>query len=254
MTEPRRLLEGEATGLERELIKALAEERPSPALSERMAAGFVASMGPALAGGGTAALTLTKGALVAAVAVAVAGGVSWLSREEPKSTRPAHASLPAAMQPAKAFPPAPKATAQAFEEPNSPPNDPSSAPTSAPPPRLRAAQTSLESMKPASEPTPEPGSDASAADDVSEEIRALDAAKSALRRGDSARALRELNGYARRFPAGVLAQEASVLRIQALARSGDRDTAGRLARQFVARHPSSPHVEQLKRLIASTGE
>jgi outer membrane protein assembly factor BamD (BamD/ComL family) len=89
------------------------------------------------------------------------------------------------------------------------------------------------------------------ADDISEQIRMLDAAKRALRRGDPARALRELNSYQQRFPAGGLAQEATVLRIRALAQAGDRETAARMARRFAARHPRSPHVECLTHLLGS---
>lgn len=71
------------------------------------------------------------------------------------------------------------------------------------------------------------------------EISSLDAARSMLARGKTREALFLLDGYSRGFPRGKLALEAELLRIDALARGGDGPEAGRRARMFLARHPSS---------------
>jgi hypothetical protein len=43
--------------------------------------------------------------------------------------------------------------------------------------------------------------------------------------------------------------EATAIRIEALVRSGDRATAARLARDFIARHPNHPLVERVQALV-----
>jgi hypothetical protein len=60
-----------------------------------------------------------------------------------------------------------------------------------------------------------------------------------LAHGNAQEALFLLDGYAHGFPRGKLALEAELLRIDALARSGDRPEARRHARVFLARHSSS---------------
>ena len=74
---------------------------------------------------------------------------------------------------------------------------------------------------------------------LSEELGALDHARLALANGDARRALSELDGYDRRFPAGRLQLEAEVLRIDALAKVERKDTARQHAEAFLRRHPNS---------------
>jgi hypothetical protein len=85
--------------------------------------------------------------------------------------------------------------------------------------------------------------------DLGAQIGALDRARAALRDGDAARCLSLLAEYDRAFPAGVMAQEAVVLRVEALLRLGDRDRARDVAARFLASHPTSPHAETLGRLV-----
>ncbi len=82
---------------------------------------------------------------------------------------------------------------------------------------------------------------------VADEITALDGARSLLARGNGAGALDALRDYHRAFPAGVLAQEASVLEIESLASAGQRDRARTLGDRFVAEHPQSPLVPRVVR-------
>jgi hypothetical protein len=60
-----------------------------------------------------------------------------------------------------------------------------------------------------------------------------------------ARALQLTAEHARRFQAGVLAQEREVLAIDALWRLGQRDLAAMRARRFAARYPNSAHRVRL---------
>jgi hypothetical protein len=88
--------------------------------------------------------------------------------------------------------------------------------------------------------------------DISLEISALDAARSALRSGRTGEALAALDrydaGYAK---AGSLRVEATALRIEALLRSGKRARATSLANAFLARNPKSPYAARVRALIAA---
>jgi outer membrane protein assembly factor BamD (BamD/ComL family) len=83
------------------------------------------------------------------------------------------------------------------------------------------------------------------------EIAALDTARSALRARQPARALAAVDDYARRFPRGVLAQEATVVRIEALTALGNRAEAERLGRSFLALHPGSPLAQRVRSVLDS---
>jgi len=80
--------------------------------------------------------------------------------------------------------------------------------------------------------------------DLREEIRLLDLARNAVRGQRPEEALASLNVYSQRFPAGAFRQEASVLRMQALAKRGDVSQASSMAKQFVESHPNSPYVHR----------
>jgi hypothetical protein len=80
---------------------------------------------------------------------------------------------------------------------------------------------------------------------LSLEIAALDRAKAVLARGDVAEALRQLDTYRASFPRGALAEEATALRIEALARAGRRDEARQALAELRKSHPESPLLESL---------
>lgn len=73
-------------------------------------------------------------------------------------------------------------------------------------------------------------------DTLGRESARVEAARSALARGEAARAVTLLDAYDREFSPGAFAIEVSVLRIEALARSGQTDRARRLGTQFLAEH------------------
>lgn len=78
--------------------------------------------------------------------------------------------------------------------------------------------------------------------DLSEQLRLIDSARSAVAAGDAAAASRALSSYASQFPHGTFGQEAAVLRIETTDLQGNHAQAAALARSFLARHPNSPHV------------
>jgi len=84
---------------------------------------------------------------------------------------------------------------------------------------------------------------------LADELALLDAARRALRRGNARVALSELDRHQAEFPRGLLGQEATLLRIEALVRSGNRPAAEALARQFLARQPNSPHAKRIESLL-----
>jgi hypothetical protein len=88
-------------------------------------------------------------------------------------------------------------------------------------------------------------------DPLGDEIAALDEARSALRNHQPANALSALDGYANRFPHGVLAPEATVVRVEALLAGGDRVQAARLGRAFLAAHPDSPLAVRVRSMLDS---
>ncbi len=83
---------------------------------------------------------------------------------------------------------------------------------------------------------------------LSEEVAALDKAQSLLD-DDPEGALAALEGYDEGFRGGVLAQEAEVLRIEALAKVGQQDKARAAAATFLAKHPTSPLASRVRQLL-----
>jgi outer membrane protein assembly factor BamD (BamD/ComL family) len=79
----------------------------------------------------------------------------------------------------------------------------------------------------------------SSASALSAELSALDTARSALASGNPSSALSDLDQYAHQFPHGKLGLEAEVLRIDALAKSGQSAAAKKRAQAFMKRHPDS---------------
>lgn len=85
-----------------------------------------------------------------------------------------------------------------------------------------------------------PVAEASETRDVVAEAKALRAIRAALRDQHPGQALRRLRQYLSRFPTGVLRDEATLLRADALCMDGQREKARDVATQFVRAHPKSP--------------
>ena len=88
----------------------------------------------------------------------------------------------------------------------------------------------------------------SPAPSLADEVAAIRSAKSALASGNPAQALHELDAYKARFPNGRLAQEATVVRIEALNNAGNRAAAGAMADRFLAAHADSPYAARVRSL------
>ena len=85
---------------------------------------------------------------------------------------------------------------------------------------------------------------------LADEQRTIEAARAALAHGDVAGARRALDAHDATYPGGAFAAEAELLRIDALARSGERARVAREAQAALARSPSSPYAARLRALAA----
>lgn len=218
MTDPERLLDGGGSELERELLGALATERPTPALSRRMRQGLVAL------GLLTSAKTGVAGILALVGVVSV--GVTTALIAQRQSLEPRSLSTSAASAVAHVVASAARSAPEA-------PSTPSA--SALPPPVARGSAVGA--------------APSSTGGDLREQIALLDRARAAVRAGNSGAALAELGAYAKRFPRGEFSQEVTVLKIEALVQNGQMDGARSLGRRFLAAHPESPHVERIERLI-----
>lgn len=93
------------------------------------------------------------------------------------------------------------------------------------------------------------GEAAHAGDTFDEELALVSAARSSLEKGDSSATLRAVSTYQDRFRQGLFAQEIEVIRIEALAASGEQSRARAAAERFSAAHPKSPYADRVRSLI-----
>ncbi len=219
MTDPERMLDGGGSAFERELLGSLAKERPGRALSRRMRQGLVLSGVLASAKAGMASWVLIAGFVTAGATA----GVVALTRGVPEAAAPVVAPKVELSRTPKAEPPPEPVT------------------TAAP-----VAPAQGEVAKPSSVAPP-----AASSGDLREEIALLDQARAAVRGGNAEKALALLALHQRKFPRGEFRQEVTVLRIEALAGTGQAAAAAALGKKFLAAHPESPHAERIERLIGA---
>jgi len=101
-------------------------------------------------------------------------------------------------------------------------------------------------------PAPVAAPSASAGGTSAAELAVLDRARAVLADGEPARALSILDTYRARFPRGIMTPEASILRIEALVKAGDRPAAKRLADAFLQADPASPYSSRIASLLAAS--
>jgi hypothetical protein len=225
----------DTTEFERRLLEAAGAERPPAELSARMAGALGLPPSPGLGPLPTAKLGggwLSVGVIAAALGGAYGAWTLAQPAKEASSPAPAVSSV--------------KSTALDVS-PQSVIEPPAAAPVEPLPPAPANSQATLpRGSKGSSEANaaPERG-------DLREEIRLIDAVRSALAAHAPAEAQSLLKRYAARFPGGTFAQEAAVLRIEALEQSGQHQKARALSRDFQSKHPSSPLSERLRRLSAN---
>jgi hypothetical protein len=268
--EPPRLL-GSGTAHERRLLQSAerdlvphgARARLEAALSPLLADVAPARPAAVEAGGSppapqpraeTAALTRSalgvRGGVVGLIGAGIVAGI--VAALALSSSEPAPASVPApelapALAPVGADPlAASPAPPPAVEEPAPPSGAPSAegnsreltegaaAPSSSAPQRRR----------------PSPSVKLERRATLLEEVRQLDAVRSALQGGALADARRGLQSYAARFPQGELRLEHALLRLELLLAGGERAAAQQLARELLTWPGSERHARRL-RVLAS---
>ena len=241
MNDPDRLLlDAGAGSLERALLEAWNEDRPSPEARAKtlaalgLASGVVAgaaataSVAPKAMVAGSAALLKWIG--LAVLLLGVAAVVVAKSRNDSDAQIPAPiAPAVTAVAPHADVAPTPAPSSSAVLDFDSLP--PTPAPSSATPPHAKH-------VAPAADP------------DLSPQIALLDGARAALAAGDGARAKALASRYELQFPNGAFSQEAEVLRIEAMLAQGDRDGATRAGARFLQSHPSSPHAAHVRELLS----
>ncbi|MDC0677615.1 hypothetical protein [Sorangium atrum] len=222
------------------------------------------SAAPALKAGTGKLLALTKWSLGAAIGVGLIGaGVALLRPSAPPSAAapssapqaaltppaagepPAAAALPAAPSPA---PSGPMTRAPLPLQASAPP---APAPAAASPPRPKSAAPRAGSARGA------PGDalgEQIAIDALGEQVAMIDRARDALAAGDAAGCLTALDAHDSKFPRSAMGEEATVLRIEALIRRGDRSRAAELGQRFLASRPTSAHASGVRALLGAAKE
>lgn len=234
--------------LAREVLASARRDRPATAARERALAAGLGALGPVppaargessgtdAPGTGAAKVGVLKWIAAAAGAAIVAGAIVTL--------RPSaeHAEVPAATPPVQSTDTPTSAstestpTSASTESTSAPGAIEESAPSAAPPPLPNAPRKAA--------PAP-----AAPGDALGEEIALVDAARGALNAGDPAKALARLDAYDRDHENGSLKLEASVLRVEALARSGRRAEADRLGRSVLAAPGGGAYRAKLERIL-----
>ncbi|WP_437963012.1 hypothetical protein WME76_48305 (plasmid) [Sorangium sp. So ce119] len=273
MTDPKPLGElgdDETTDLERALLRSWKHESPSSSARARalaiagLAAGTSAApdahAAPAPKAAAGKLLTLAKWGLGAVIGAGLLGaGVALLrppaapSAAAPPSEPPAASAQPVATAPPVADEP-PAASAQ----PVTPAPAPSGPVTRAPIPLQASASPSPAPAAVASPPRPTGAASrarsapVAPADALGEQVAMIDRARDALGAGDAAGCLAALDAHDGRFPRSAMGEEATVLRIEALIRLGDRARAADLGQRFLASRPTSPHAAGVRALLGAT--
>jgi len=232
MDDPQRLLEGTGTALEQTLLRELRSYRgPKKMRAHTLAAlGVTGSAGLAAGGavawwsGKTLGAKLLLTASVASVLVGIPAGYFILRQSATPPALPAPPTV-ATMPPGQPLPaPAPVTPATVPDAPASP----------TPPPVARVSRRGVMTSA-----------------DLRAELEALDTVRSTLARGDFFGSLSLLDAYFQKFRHGRLQLEAEILRIEALARSGQAEAARSYAKEFLRRNPKSVHAARLQ-AIAGT--
>jgi TolA-binding protein len=225
MNDPVRLLETGASDFEAELLRA----GRSDAMSDRSRAQILAGIG---IGGLLTASTVATGVRAAAskgwlatAGVGAAGALAIWAGVRSQAPEPTPPPTPVAVQAA----PAPRPPRPTPEPTIAPVTEPEVLPP-APPARVRATPVERDAS-------------------LTAELGALEQARGAFLRRDYSQTLRLLDEYAHRFPKRQLGSEATVLRIEALAARGDKQSATRIGRDFLQSHPNGPYAQRVRSVV-----
>jgi len=236
VNEPTRLVQTPESELERALLEAGRSYTASSSTRAKtlLALGLTAvttSAAPsaaAAAGSSLSKATLTKVVATVLAMGAVAVPVWRYLDHEPSSAAVAHPVASAAPITSAAPAATPSALAEAL------PTEPAAA---------EAAQDQAAEVQPSvsarSSSSARAELKSAAVPPLTAELAALDTARTSLSHSDPVGALAALDSYARNFPRGRLKIEAEVLRIGALAKSGQTEVARKRAVAFLRLHPDS---------------
>jgi hypothetical protein len=230
---------------DRRLLHAARNERPASGAEDRALA--VLGLSTTLAIGATkppisSKLALGWGATTLLVAGLAAGiGVAWVLHSRPDVRAPARAVVaistrhPDAQPPSTVLPSAPSSEPSVSPPATSVPDRAPSvaSPVAVPiPARARAARTAPVATAP-----------------LSGEVALVQQAARALASGEPGVALGVLDSYRSQYPRGALAEEAGVLRAQALARVGEATQARALAERLLAADPHGVFAGRLHEVL-----
>ncbi len=284
MTDPKRWIDDGAPEAVRALLVAASAEQPGDAATERtlaalgagsaLAAGARSAAGASLARGaaslpalksagavGQVTLALKWGLVGVAAALGAAGAVhEVLQKASPAAS---HAGAPTRTAKAGAeathgaLTPASEGTttlpAQGTDAPASIPTSVASAVVPGPRPTHGESMSRVASAGEPPRPT-EPNaaavaSSSATASELLAEVSVIDEARAAALRGDAARTLALLDGYAMNFKARRFEPEALYLRMEALGTAGDLDGQRRAAEHLLAQFPSSPQTARARAVL-----
>jgi hypothetical protein len=94
-------------------------------------------------------------------------------------------------------------------------------------------------------------SDSAGQERLAEQVRAVDAAMAALQAGALDQAIRLVDLFHADFPAGVLAPDAELVAIEALAEARETSAFTRRAERFIASSPHDPHAARVRNLLTA---
>jgi hypothetical protein len=235
MNEPTRLLATPESELERALLDAgRSYKAPASTRAKTLLALGLTGAATSVAPSAAAASSLTKAALSkVTLAVLVIGAVAVPTWRYLKQG----SSKPVVPPPALSTPSIAQTSA-------------TSGPTvSAPSLPIHAAELPTASTASSAASTVRPEPRAVSTPPLAAELAALDSARTSLSRSDPNAALSALDAYARKFPHGRLGIEAEVLRIGALAKSGQTAVARKRAETFLRRHPDSVLASRVRSYV-----
>lgn len=220
MNDPRRLAEGDGTGLERLLVDAVRRERPAPPLRTRMvqALGFDFGGSPRLDPRAEQILSAAK-----------TGTGAWLALGITVGVAAAVASVAVAMTSLTSGRTAPAAKLGAGK--------PHVAEPAVVPPAEGTSGGALQAMPPG---------DDQRESALADEIRLLDATRTFVAGRRAREALAALDTYFARHAGGTLEPEARALQIDALLAAGRIREARRAGREFLRRHPAGPLADRVR--------
>lgn len=187
--------------------------------------------------------------LAAAVATSSSSSSVATSSVPPSS----HAPPPAEPVPA-AVPPPPRLPSPAADPPSAAPDLVPAMQVAALPNAKPEASTSPSRPVPAQKVVATAPTEVGDAEDLRAELLALDAIRAATNEGRPRVALSLLDAYASKHRAGKLREEATVLRIEALAASGERAAATNLADRFLRASPNTVYAARVRAAVSRPSE